>query len=72
MDGPKQTKNIYDAKMEYIQFRSRQQLAKCMCDCIDVNGTIVSRSDFIKYLGAILDIFLSMKQHIKHKCKTTM
>ena len=36
-----------DANMLYIQFGSRQQLAKCMCDCIDVNGTIVSRSNFI-------------------------
>ena len=43
-------------------FGSRQQLAKCMCDHIDVNGTIESRSDFIKYLGAILDMFLSMKK----------
>ena len=61
-----------DAKTEYIQFGSRQQLAKCTCDCIDVNGTIVMRSDFIKYLGANLDRFLSMKQHIKQKCKTAM
>ena len=61
-----------DAKTEYIQFRSRQQLTKCTCDCIDVKGTMVSRSDFIKYLGANLDRFLSMKQHIKHKCKIAM
>ena len=61
-----------DAKTEYIQFGSRQQLAKCTCDCIDVSGTIVSRSNFIKYLGAILDMFLSMKQHIMEKCKTAM
>ena len=61
-----------DVKMEYIQFGSRQQLAKCTCYSIDVNGTIVSRSNFIKYLGAILDRFLSMKQDIKQKCKTTM
>ena len=63
---------LNNAKTEYIQFGSRQQLAKCMCDCIDVNETIVSRSDFIKYLGANLDRFLFMKQHIKQKCKTAM
>ena len=61
-----------DAKTEYIQFRSRQQLVKCTCDCIDVIGKKVSRRDFIKYLGANLDRFLSMKQHIKQKCKITM
>ena len=41
---------------------------KCTCDHIDVNGTMVSRSDVIKYLGANLDRCLSMKEHIKHKC----
>ena len=40
--------------------------------CIDIKGTIVSKSNFIKYIGAILDIFLSMKQHIMQKCKTAM
>ena len=45
-----------DAKMEYIQFRVQAARAKCMCDHIDVNGTIVSRSNFIKYQGAILDM----------------
>ena len=43
--------NMNDGKTEYIQFGSRQQLAQCTCDHIDVNGTIVSRSDFIKYLS---------------------
>ena len=61
-----------DAYTEYIQFGSRQQLAKCTCDHIDVNGTVVSRSDFIKYLGANLDTFVSMKQHIKEKYKIAM
>ena len=61
-----------NAKTEYIQFGSRQQLAMCTCDCIDVNGIMISRSDFIKYLGANLDRFLSMKQHIKQKYNTTM
>ena len=61
-----------DAKTEYIQFGSRQQLAKCTCDCIDVNGTMVSRRDFFKYQGANLDRFLSMKQHIMQNCKTAM
>ena len=63
---------MHDVKTEYIHFGSQQQLAKCTCDCIDVSGTIVSRGNFIKYLGAILDMFLSMKQHIMQKCKTAM
>ena len=45
---------------------------KCTCDRIDVNETIVSRSDIITYLGANLDRCLCMKQHIKHKCKIAM
>ena len=71
MYGPNRLK-MNDAKIEYIQFGSRQQLAKCMYDHIDVNGTTVTRNDFIKYLGAILDMFLSMKQQIMQKCKTIM
>ena len=45
---------------------------KCTCDHIDINGKVVSISDVIRYLGATLDGFLSMKQHIKHKCKIAM
>ena len=44
-----------DAKTEYIQFGSRQQLIKCTCNSIDVNRTIVGRTDSIKYLRASLD-----------------
>ena len=58
-----------DAKTEYIQFGSRWQQTKCTCDSIDVNGTIVSRTESIKYIGVNLDWFLSMKEHIRHKCK---
>ena len=61
-----------DAKTEYIEFGSKQQLTKYTCDSIDVNGTIVSRTDSIKYLGANLDRFLSMKEHIRHKCKIAL
>ena len=42
-----------DSKTEHIQFGSRQQLAKCICDCIDVNGTMVSKSDFFNIFELI-------------------
>ena len=56
-----------DSRTEYIQFVSRQKLAKCIATSLDVNGTLIDHSQCIKYLGALLDMFLSVKEHVKYK-----
>ena len=61
-----------NAKTEYIMFGSRQQLGKCNSSGINVNGAAVERATKIKYLGALLDDQLTLKQHITNKCKIAM
>ena len=60
------------SKTEFIYFASRQQLAKTVCDCIDVCGENVTMNEVIKLLGTYLDKHLTYKQHITTKCKTVM
>ena len=60
------------SKTEFIYFASRQQLAKTVCDCIDVCGENVTMNEVIKLLGTYLDKHLTYKQHITTKCKTAM
>ena len=60
------------SKTEFIYFVSRQQLAKMVCDCIDVCGDIVTMNEVIKLLGTYLDKHLTFKQHIMTMCKTAM
>ena len=60
------------SKTEFIYFASRQQLAKTVCDCIDVCGENVIMNEVIKLLGTYLDKNLTYKQHITTKCKTAM
>jgi hypothetical protein len=57
-----------ETKTEYIQFGSYQQLSKCKCDKIDVNGSEIRKSCNIKILGAYLDENLSFKKHVQVKC----
>ena len=60
------------SEMEFIYYGSRPQLAKCVCDCINICGYIVLRSDIIKLHGAWLDSHPNYKTHISNKCHTTM
>ena len=43
------------AKTEFIYFRSKVQLSKCVVAHLNVNDEIVERAAVIKYLGAWLD-----------------
>ena len=60
------------SKTEFILFGFRKQLEKCAASSIKVNDSEVIRVNSIKYLGANLDENLSLKHHIKLKCKTAM
>lgn len=59
-----------DAKSEFIIFSSPKLSISSSLDAINVNGTIVQRSDVVRLLGAWLDTELNMKQHVKIKSKT--
>ena len=45
-----------DGKMEFALFRSRKQMAKCISDGMNVNGTRIDKSKVIKYLRVYLDV----------------
>ena len=53
-----------DEKTDFIIFGPRQQLAWLVTMDINVNGVIVSKSSYIKYLGADLDERMSLKAMI--------
>ena len=59
-------------KTEFILFGSRQQINKCKTEHLIVCDSKVQRQVKIKYLGAILDENLTMKEHITQKCKIAM
>ena len=61
-----------DSKTEFIYFGGNRQLRKCRSDSINVNGENIERTNITRYLGAHLDSTLSMKQHVKAKCKAAM
>ena len=61
-----------DGKTKFIMFRSKYQLNKCMTHQININGVPVQRADVIRYLGAWMDNQLSLKHHVKLKCKAAM
>ena len=60
------------SKTKLIYFASRQQLAKTVCNCIDICRDNVTISEVIKLLGIYLNKNLTFKQHIMTKCKTAM
>ena len=60
------------SKTEFINFGSRQQLAKCTYDSINVAGNLILRSDIIRYLGVWMDRELNFKQHVTKKCQCAM
>ena len=41
-----------DGKTEFIMFRSKYQLNKCVTHQININGVSVQSVDVIRYLGA--------------------
>ena len=59
-------------KMEFIVFRSKQQLKKVEVTNIIVNGDSIPRSEVIKFLGTWMDQYLSFRQHILKKCNVAM
>ena len=59
-------------KTEFIIFSSRQLAKKIDTDCLNVNGTIIQKSEVIRYLGAWLDLQLNIKHHITMKCIVVM
>ena len=58
-----------DSKTEYIIFGSRQQLLKLQSTSLNVNDIEVKASNSVKYFGVHLDNNLSLKKHIKAKCR---
>ena len=58
--------------MEYINFGSRKQLAKCSSHEINICGEVVQESECVRLLGSWLDAYLSMKEHIKIKSQKAM
>ena len=58
-----------NGKAEFIMFRSKYQLNKSVTHQININGVPVQRADVIRYLGAWMDRHLSLKHHVKLKCK---
>ena len=61
-----------DGKTEFIISRSKVQLAKCITNGININGTKVQKSEVIKYLGAWLDQNLTLTEHVNRKCQNAM
>ena len=53
-------------------FGSKIQLAKCITNIININGTRVQRSEVTKYLGAWLDQSPTLTEHVSRKCCTAM
>ena len=58
------------SKTKFILIGSKQRLAKCETDIININGEPVKLSKGIKYLGAWIDSQLSFKTNINLKCRT--
>ena len=73
MNGsPSGISSMNDSKTEFIQFGSRQQLEKCVTDHLSVNECAIPKVTVIKYLGTYLDQNLSIKLHIRNKCRNAM
>ena len=70
MDGNRLKMN--DSKTEFIQFGSKQQLKKCVAQNLVVNNCEIGKAHVIKYLGVYLDENITMKTHIKQKCRAAM
>lgn len=60
------------SKTEFILVGSRQQLAKCRAESIDIVGDMIKRSSYVRYLGAWIDQYLTFDTHVVKKCTTAM
>ena len=58
-----------NSKTEFIYFGSRQMLSLCNAEEIDVQGTKISRSNIVRYLGASE---LNLKKHVTTICAEAM
>ena len=70
MDGNRLKMN--GGKTEFIIFGSKYQLNKCVTHQININGVSVQSADVIRCLGAWMDKHLSLRHHVKVKCKAAM
>ena len=61
-----------NGKTEFITFGSKVQLAKCITNSININGTKVQKIEVIKYLWAWLDQNLTLTEHVNRKCQNAM
>ena len=61
-----------ESKTEFMLLGSRQHLKKCTTNSLRVMGENMEKSEVIRYLGRYLDSTLTLKQHIKTKCKSAM
>ena len=59
-------------KIEFMMFGSKVQLAKCITNIININGTGVQRSEVMQYLEAWLDQNLTLTEHVTRKCYTAI
>ena len=57
-------------KTEFILFESKNQLAKCDTESLQVVNSTVEKSSVIKYLGCNMDDQLNFKEFISSKCRT--
>ena len=57
-------------KTEFILFGSKNQLAKCDTESLQVVNSTVEKSSVIKYLGCNMDDQLNFKEFISSKCRT--
>ena len=61
-----------DNKTEYIIFASNKMPKKIQTQSISINGTNINKRECIQYLGAWLDEHLTLREHIKRKCRIAM
>ena len=60
------------SKTELIYFGNKRQLEKCRLDSMEVENSIVNRSNCITLLGCSLDKNLSFLKHINNQCCKAM
>ena len=61
-----------DDKTEDIIFVSNKMAKKIQTQSIYINGTNINKREGIQYLGAWLDEHLTLREHIKRKCRMAM
>ena len=59
-------------KTEFIIFGGSRQLNKSEVNEVEIEGSVIQRSQMVRCLGAWLDDTLSMKHHVKVKARVAM